>query len=1785
MLDSYLCNAELTSCIGPRAKENIVQTNNTNKILHRLPNGLLVCGSVRQGTCEIRSLDNLSQIISKSTVPVAANARNASTVSMVDDAGEKLFVAATYSYDSPYREGVPAVTTRLLYNFQPINSGGIESESAVTIRAEYRARFLVNYIGVFRHNKFVYWATVQNKYVGSTAYSKKVTKLIRVCQDDDKYVSYSEIEIQCRSEDNTNFNILKAISFVGNKLVGVFTDDETAKDSAICIFRMEQIQVTFWWNIDRCRSGTETIGLPHIGRDSKCINKSHLPLGEDTCLLGVGGTIEASQLAAVVFPNRILTTVGARVVDDKGIVIAGTNEGEIIQMSMSGQPSNYKLEKYAEFVIGTAPVSKIIFQDDFKFLTVVGKELQSLRVSICQQYTTCNACVVSHDPFCGWCLREGKCSSKADCQTGTLTEQKCPYLRGPVSPTNHSIHSKSDKTVFVPVSHLPSAEKNQPYECYFGAFKSTGHWSSTGVKCALPEHRPTILPTSNHVTVPLSVRTPLSRNNIVAYNFTFYDCGSSKTCSLCSDSEWPCVWCLGNEPRCKSTTDSCENPLSTLNCPKINMEKLTEVLVPDSTNTSISFPVVNMDENDGKSLSCRFRVPDESQKIVQVPAQMKQDKIICSSAKFSYQSGVPLKNYTFELLNSGSMIEESHISVYKCNEMASDCSQCLSLDPKWRCTWCKSGCHFEGMCGPLKSTSAKADTLCNEPVIVSFSPQGGPIEGGTKIEIRGRDLGSRIQDVTDRVMVAGSKCRVVDYEISVKITCIVEKGTGSGPIRITVGRTGKRYVESKEHYFFKEAVPKSIYPSFGPVSGGTKLSITGWNLDIGSNVSVYLDNLPCKVLERERSSSEIVCVTSKSKRTYDVSAVRVQIDDAVSVFDSRFSYRPDPTVDSISPTASFVSGGRIIVVEGQHFDSILSAKMFLLSSVDQPIEIVSELSDCQITNATQMLCTSPAVILPTNLRNIDLSSYARWPVGFIMDDVQEVRNLGYRVQMTTVPDPQFTSFSGIKVQSADQPLIIQGDFLAQAATLDEYTVTIGTERCPVFVLEAHQLLCRLPTTLPAATDDTGMELNGGHPMVVVRVGQLRVELGLLEYDDVSALLRMNTKRLFFIIGSAMVIFITAAILIVILWRRRSNEHERDYKRIQMQMEQMETSVRNECKQAFAELQTDMSDLTMAIDDAGIPYNDRAEFVSRLLFRDFSELSLLSGYNSPGRMGVYTSQMPIVMGQFDSLFWNRQFLFIFVEMIEKDLAMAASERSLIASLMIAALSRNMSYCTDIVLSLLSLHIEQMAQGKKNVPLHLLFRQSDSLIEKLFQHWLTICLYPYLCDPSGPGRNFYLLYKALKCQTEKGPVDVTTGNARYSLSEQKLLRESVDAHPINLMIIPVDGFDQAPIHCRVLQCDTISQVKSKFLDLLYKNQPFTQRLTIDNFDLEWRCPKRGSILLLDDDRPQVKGIKRLNTVGYYNIPNNALLAMQSRNQHSFTFRSGSSDTTCSAWSSQHLIESAASPTSNADVQYYHLSPPSQTYGTLGRSYQSMSLEKRKKKDQSVATIRNIPEVYLTRLLTCKGTIQKFVTDFFDSVMFVHPHDPIPVILKYVLDFLDREAERNSITNPEIIHAWKTNAIVLRFWMQLIHNPDCLFDIQRQTCLDASLTVIGQTLMDSFSQSEYPLGKESTSSKLLFAKDIAKYRPFAVNMFLKLKAQPMVDEKVFHEHINIISKSHNEGLFGSFAVNELLHWVKGNGLRLVEMLARDQVAIHHRLAERLEQIVHCTLTDQEHIYATLN
>lgn len=66
------------------------------------------------------------------------------------------------------------------------------------------------------------------------------------------------------------------------------------------------------------------------------------------------------------------------------------------------------------------------------------------------------------------------------------------------------------------------------------------------------------------------------------------------------------------------------------------------------------------------------------------------------------------------------------------------------------------------------------------------------------------------------------------------------------------------------------------------------------------------------------------------------------------------------------------------------------------------------------------------------------------------------------------------------------------------------------------------------------------------------------------------------------------------------------------------------------------------------------------------------------------------------------------------------------------------------------------------------------------------------------------------------------------------------------------------------------------------------------------------------------------------------------------------------------------------------------------------------------EDYASTKNIPEVFLTRMIMCKGTVQQYIDAFFDAVTFSSVDtSEVPVVLKYVLDFLDMEAARNNVS----------------------------------------------------------------------------------------------------------------------------------------------------------------------------
>jgi len=53
-----------------------------------------------------------------------------------------------------------------------------------------------------------------------------------------------------------------------------------------------------------------------------------------------------------------------------------------------------------------------------------------------------------------------------------------------------------------------------------------------------------------------------------------------------------------------------------------------------------------------------------------------------------------------------------------------------------------------------------------------------------------------------------------------------------------------------------------------------------------------------------------------------------------------------------------------------------------------------------------------------------------------------------------------------------------------------------------------------------------------------------------------------------------------------------------------------------------------------------------------------------------------------------------------------------------------------------------------------------------------------LLPTLSMQSAAGEPLYMLYLAIKHQVDRGPVDALTGESKYSLSEDRLIRQQID-----------------------------------------------------------------------------------------------------------------------------------------------------------------------------------------------------------------------------------------------------------------------------------------------------------------------------------------------------------------------------------------------------------------------
>ncbi|ESO99358.1 hypothetical protein LOTGIDRAFT_113659, partial [Lottia gigantea] len=167
--------------------------------------------------------------------------------------------------------------------------------------------------------------------------------------------------------------------------------------------------------------------------------------------------------------------------------------------------------------------------------------------------------------------------------------------------------------------------------------------------------------------------------------------------------------------------------------------------------------------------------------------------------------------------------------------------------------------------------------------------------------------------------------------------------------------------------------------------------------------------------------------------------------------------------------------------------------------------------------------------------------------------------------------------------------------------------------------------------------------------------------------------------------------------------------------------------------------------------------------------------------------------------------------------------------------------------------------------------------ETISEKLIINWLYICMFDSLKKSSGPA--LFMLYKAIENLSMRWPTDAVTLKSRATLCQDNLLTTNVDSEEIVIHVEVNHG--RCKTNCRILDCDSISQVKSKCINAIYLREMGSEKPSVDSVDLEWQVGGCSKILYDEDLSSLIEnGYRKLNTPKHYGITDGSTICLLSK-----------------------------------------------------------------------------------------------------------------------------------------------------------------------------------------------------------------------------------------------------------------------------------------------------------------
>ncbi|XP_071400026.1 plexin-C1, partial [Centroberyx affinis] len=720
------------------------------------------------------------------------------------------------------------------------------------------------------------------------------------------------------------------------------------------------------------------------------------------------------------------------------------------------------------------------------------------------------------------------------------------------------------------------------------------------------------------------------------------------------------------------------------------------------------------------------------------------------------------------------------------------------------------------------------------------------------------------------------------------------------------------------------------------------------------------------------------------------------------------------------------------------------------------------------------------------------------------------QTLSCSTNFTYHPDPEFTSFSS-------------------TGTRDGLRVTIQKKADKLKISPAELKVQGFKEETPYDCVMETIETSNGTDFVICEIRStpnakihfIKIKFGEMTVRvDPPSQLNLSLRML-------LVLLLIPCIIAIVVTIYRSKQKKLTAQ-MNRRMEDLELDIRNDIRQGFVDLQTEKADL---MENVGtIPFLDYKHFASRIFFPEGGAL-MTSCLRDIGQ-DVVKVQPDECCQALSKLIQDQLFLTSMVHALEEQKSFTVKDKCAVASLLTVALHSDLFYLTEVMKELL----QALMQRSSNAQPKLLLRRTESTVEKLLTNWMSICLYGFLRE--SVGQQLFLLVSALTQQIAKGPVDSVTEKALYTLSEDWLLWQAQDFTSLKLKVLFAVGSDgevSEPLEVAALSCDTVEQVKEKILTTFKAKFGFPYNTTLRDVRIEHE--RDGAFVPLEevDKSSEVLGdVTMLNTLKRYEVPDGASIKVLSKKTHPPLSPQGS-----------------VKDDQDFSVKYFHLIDP--------------DVDENQRKNPERKKLK-LKEVHLTKLLSTKVAVHSFVEHLFRSIWGTS-NGRAPHAIKYFFDFLDAQADNMKISDPDVLHIWKTNSLPLRFWVNILKNPQFVFDMEKMPHLDACLSVIAQAFMDSFSLTDIQMGKHAPTNKLLYAKDIPTFKQEVKAYYKQVRDQPTISSLEFRDFLLEESKKHENEFNESAALRELYKFIQRYFSEIKQKL--DQNGAPAELKEELQHV----------------